>query len=106
MLCNKSMVTLEKIAAAVGGEDAEMPRRRCVSVVRFRNGRSAALRCGAAAHPCRAPSAPYRKRRARALLDNWEAALGKFVKIVPMDYRRALTEMRAERDSAKAAAAE
>jgi glutamate synthase (NADPH/NADH) large chain len=45
-------------------------------------------------------------RRARELLDDWDAALGKFVKIVPKDYRRALTELKAEREAAKAEAAE
>ena len=42
--------------------------------------------------------------RARALLDNWDAALGKFVKILPIDFRRALTDLKAEREAAKAAA--
>ena len=35
--------------------------------------------------------------RARALLENWEAALPQFVKVTPKDYRRALLELRAER---------
>ena len=42
--------------------------------------------------------------RARALLDDWDAALGKFVKIMPNDFRRALIDLKAERETAKAAA--
>ncbi len=44
--------------------------------------------------------------RARGLLEDWDAALGQFVKVVPKDYRRALLELRAERQAASAAAAE
>jgi glutamate synthase (NADPH/NADH) large chain len=107
-LCNQSMVTLEKIAPAAGGEDEdeEMPRRRSVSAadagmgdpLRFDAER---LRILVERHLLYTQSA-----RARALLDGWDAALGKFVKIVPNDYRRALTELRAEREAAKAEAAE
>ena len=42
--------------------------------------------------------------RARALLDNWEETLSRFVKVMPTDYARALADMKAER--AKAVAAE
>jgi glutamate synthase (NADPH/NADH) large chain len=105
-LCNQSMVTLEKIAPAAGGEDEEMPRRRSVSAadagmgdpLRFDAER---LRILVERHLLYTQSA-----LARALLDGWDAALGKFVKIVPNDYRRALTELRAEREAAKAEAAE
>ena len=44
--------------------------------------------------------------RARALLDDWDNALASFVKVMPLDYRRALTDLRAERQAAKAAAAD
>ena len=44
-------------------------------------------------------------RHARALLDNWEAALPHFVKVVPRDYRRALLDLKAEQDAAKEALA-
>ena len=43
--------------------------------------------------------------RARALLENWEAALPRFVKVMPLDFRRALMDLKAEHQ-AKAAAAE
>ena len=32
--------------------------------------------------------------RARHILDNWDSYLPKFVKVIPTDYRRALTEMK------------
>ncbi len=44
--------------------------------------------------------------RARALLDDWDATIAAFVKIVPQDYRRALLELKAEREAAHMAAAE
>jgi glutamate synthase (NADPH/NADH) large chain len=34
--------------------------------------------------------------RARTILDNWQAYLPKFVKVMPVDYRRALKEMQAQ----------
>ncbi len=35
--------------------------------------------------------------RARAILDNFDAYLPKFVRVMPVDYRRALAEMAATR---------
>ena len=40
--------------------------------------------------------------RARAILDDWDAALRKFVKVVPVDYRRALNEMQERANAADA----
>ncbi|MDB5671586.1 MAG: gltB, partial [Alphaproteobacteria bacterium] len=34
-------------------------------------------------------------RRAREILDNWADSVGRFVKVMPVDYRRALTEIEA-----------
>mgnify|MGYP003717135439 CR=1 FL=1 len=34
--------------------------------------------------------------RARAILDNWDTTLGKFIKVMPVDYKRALREMAEE----------
>jgi len=45
-------------------------------------------------------------RRARALLDDWDASLGKFVKVMPRDYAKALRQMEAERLEAASVAAE
>ena len=40
---------------------------------------------------------------ALSLLDDWDAARGKFVKVFPHEYRRALTEMHVKRTAAKPA---
>ena len=45
-------------------------------------------------------------KRAREILDNWSEALGKFVKVMPRDYARALRQMEAERLEAASVAAE
>ncbi len=42
--------------------------------------------------------------RALAILDDWEAARGRFVKVFPNEYRRALTELHAKQATAKPAA--
>ncbi|MEC9346679.1 MAG: glutamate synthase large subunit [Pseudomonadota bacterium] len=44
-------------------------------------------------------------RRAKALLADFEGTLKKIVKVTPFDYRRALTELRAEREAAPTMAA-
>ena len=44
--------------------------------------------------------------RARALLDDWQATLGKFVKVMPRDYAKALKQIEAERLAAASVAAE
>ena len=41
---------------------------------------------------------------ARRLLDDWETSLSRFVKVMPVDYRRALREMQARTQSEKSAA--
>ena len=38
--------------------------------------------------------------RARSLLDNWDESLKHFVKVMPIDYRRALLDLKAERQVA------
>ena len=41
---------------------------------------------------------------ALAIVDDWEAARRKFVKVFPTEYKRALTEMHAAKVAGKAAA--
>jgi glutamate synthase (NADPH/NADH) large chain len=87
-------------------DDPERPRQRAVSVedsgmgdlLRFDAER---LRVLVERHLLYTGSA-----RARELLDNWDSALSSFVKVMPLDFRRALVELRAERQAAKAAAAD
>ncbi|WP_338467558.1 glutamate synthase large subunit [Novosphingobium sp. ZN18A2] len=45
-------------------------------------------------------------RRASAILDNWDAELPRFVKVMPRDYARALKQLEAERLEAASVAAE
>ena len=45
-------------------------------------------------------------KRARALLDDFDAALGRFVKVMPRDYAKALQQLEAERLEAASVAAE
>ncbi|HVC55282.1 MAG TPA: glutamate synthase-related protein, partial [Stellaceae bacterium] len=115
-LCNRAGVDLDSIAAP-GPEDAaddanfqdgERPRQRAASVVdsgmgdplRFDAQR---LRILIERHHLYTGSA-----RARMLLEDWERTLASFVKVTPKDYRRALLELKAEREAeaARMAAAE
>jgi glutamate synthase (NADPH/NADH) large chain len=107
--CNGSMVDLESITAAdatVSASDPGRPRQRATRVddtgmgdlLRFDAER---LRILVERHHLYTGSA-----RARALLDDWDAALTRFVKVMPRDFRRALLDMKAEQRAGKAAAAE
>jgi glutamate synthase (NADPH/NADH) large chain len=106
-LCNKKEVALEPVTVDEGDADEEdRPRQRAPSVVD--NGMGDPLRFDAQRlrilierHHLFTGSA-----RARALLEDWDNTLRAFVKIVPQDYRRALLELKAERDTARMAAAE
>jgi glutamate synthase (NADPH/NADH) large chain len=110
-LCNQNEVTLETVAATDEDEEAdpdERPRQRASSVVD--NGMGDLLRFDAERlrilierHHLLTGSA-----RARMLLENWAAAVPAFVKVTPKDYRRALLELKAEREAeaARMAAAE
>ncbi|HVP84391.1 MAG TPA: glutamate synthase large subunit [Rhizomicrobium sp.] len=105
-LCNPAMVKLSRIEPAIGGDDPDAPRQRSVSVenagmgdmLRFDAER---LRILVERHLLHTGSA-----RAKALLDNWDASLAKFVKVMPTDYARALTDMKNERAKSAAVAAE
>ena len=44
--------------------------------------------------------------RAGEILENWDAAIHHFIKVMPKDYRRALLELEAERQAAVTVAAE
>jgi glutamate synthase (NADPH/NADH) large chain len=106
-LCNLANVELEPIAAPEPStsDAAGRPRQRSVSaddngvgdLLRFDAER---LRILIERHLLFTGSA-----RARDLLDNWDTERSRFVKVMPVDYRRALIELQAERD-AKATAAD
>ncbi len=44
--------------------------------------------------------------RAKMMLENWDGALAKFVKVMPVDYARALNDLKNERLKSAAVAAE
>ena len=106
-LCNFTGVELEPIAPADpdAADDPERPRQRAVSVedggmgdlLRFDAER---LRVLVERHLLFTGS-----ERARELLDDWDNALSCFVKVMPHDYRRALLDLRAERQRHAAKAA-
>jgi glutamate synthase (NADPH) large chain len=115
-VCNRSEVELSPVAAAepdddanpVYLEDGDRPRQRAPNVVD--NGMGDPLRFDAQRlrilierHQLFTGSA-----RARRLLENWEQTLAAFVKVTPKDYRRALLDLKSEReaDAARMAAAE
>ncbi|MGD9615330.1 MAG: glutamate synthase large subunit [Alphaproteobacteria bacterium] len=106
-VCNLAGVDLERVTWDDGSADeADRPRQRAPSV--FDNGMGDPLRFDAQRlrilierHLLYTGSA-----RARHLLDGWDNTMAAFVKVTPRDYRRALLELRAERESARMAAAE
>jgi glutamate synthase (NADPH) large chain len=106
-LCNQAGVDLEAVVMDEGDADEhERPRQRAASVVdngmgdvlRFDGQR---LRILIERHHLFTGSA-----RARKLLEDWDNTLASFVKVTPKDYRRALLELKAEREAAQMAAAE
>ncbi len=107
-LCNMAAVDLESVGVAeLGRADAPgRPRQRSVSIddngmgdpLRFDAER---LRILVERHLLFTGS-----ERARALLEDWETALSKFVKVLPREYKRALLELHAEDQASKVVAAE
>ncbi|WP_337185971.1 glutamate synthase large subunit [Phenylobacterium sp.] len=105
-LCNKAMVDLEPVAADGGGDEALKPSQRSISVENSGMGDilghdAERLRILIERHHLHTGS-----RRAAEILENWDQALPSFVKVMPRDYRRALTDMADERRAAAAVAAE
>ena len=102
-LCNKAMVDLEPIGAP-SHETVGRPRQRSVSVAD--SGMGDMLRYDAERlhillerHHLHTGS-----RKARELLDDWETVRGRFVKVMPKDYRRALIELQADSAAEQVAA--
>ena len=103
-LCNAAMVDLAPVDPALGaGGDPEAPLQRPPSVedsgmgdmLRFDGER---LRILIERHLLHTGSA-----RARFILDNWAEQAAHFVKVTPRDFRRALIDLRAERNAVLAA---
>ena len=110
-LCNTSMVDLLPLSPAHDDDADELggggrPQQRTLSV--YDNGMGDMLRYDAERlrvllerHHLYTGS-----RRARALLDDWDNVLPKFVKVMPRDYASALRQLEAERVDAASVAAE
>ncbi|KLI64611.1 glutamate synthase large subunit [Aurantiacibacter marinus] len=105
--CNMAQVELEKIdASAEDPEGTGLPQQRPSTVDDLGMGDplyhdAARIRILLERHKLHTGSA-----RATALLNDFENTLGHFVKVMPTDYRRALKQLEAERDSAASVAAE
>ncbi|MCW5759084.1 MAG: glutamate synthase large subunit [Phenylobacterium sp.] len=105
-LCNKAMVDLEPVTADGSGDDALKPSQRSISVENNGMGDilghdAERLRILIERHHLHTGSA-----RAAEILENWDAVLPSFVKVMPRDYRRALTDLASERAAGAAVAAE
>ena len=105
--CNMAMVDVESIMPdADGDEGTDRPTQRASDVHDFGMGdmlRHSAerLRIMLERHHLYTGS-----KQARAILDDWDASLTRFVKIIPRDYTRALKQLEAERVAAASVAAE
>ncbi|WP_452039003.1 glutamate synthase large subunit [Alteraurantiacibacter palmitatis] len=105
--CNMAQVELLPIDAAPSVmEGTGRPQQRAVSVTDFGMGDplyhdAERLRILVERHKLHTGSA-----RAAELLENWDEALAKFVKVMPTDYARALKQLEAEREAVASVAAE
>lgn len=104
--CNGAMVTLSAVEPAQGGEEGREPVAHSLSVEDSGMGDmlgfdAERLRILVERHLHYTGSA-----RAKALLSDWEAAVTKFVKVLPVDYARALQELKNEHLHSSAVAAE
>ena len=105
--CNMAMVDVEAIVPDPEGEEGTgRPSQRAIDVHDCGMGdmlyhSAERLRIMLERHHLYTGS-----KRARAILDDWEGALKRFVKIMPRDYARALRQLEAERLAAAHVAAE
>jgi glutamate synthase (NADPH) large chain len=105
--CNMAMVDVEPITPdADEDENSVRPTQRAVNVHDYGMGdmlrhSAARLRIMLERHHLYTGS-----KQARAILDDWDNALSRFVKIMPRDYARALKQLEAERLSGTLVAAE
>ncbi len=95
--CNMSMVAIEPLSAQTSGDvDAQIGGTAVINHVTMSD--EAILRRLIARHLHFTGSA-----RARDVLENWEQWRHRFVKVMPIEYRRALREMAAKADAPSAA---
>jgi len=104
-LCNMAMVELDEVRAG-GADEARRPRQKALGshdsgmgdMLGFDAER---LKILIERHKLYTGSA-----RATEILDNWDEALTRFIKVMPKDYKKALIDMETERQSAAHVAAE
>ena len=90
--CNLAMVDLEPVPAEVSISDGnDLESHGMVDVRHLGQDDAVLLRRLIENHARYTGSA-----RARQILENWDASLPKFVKVMPMEYRRALAELAKE----------
>ena len=89
--CNLAMVEIEEIAKEVGDYDADQDMADVMADMT--SGDERRLRFLIERHMKFTGSS-----RAKEILNKWQAMLPKFVKVMPVDYRRALTEQKAQEE--------
>jgi len=104
--CNKAMIRLEKIDLNAPSDETGAPRQRSLSVADSGMGDPLSfdalrLRILIERHLLHTGSA-----RARHLLENWDSVLPRFIKVLPIDYAKALADLKREKAGARAVAAE
>lgn len=102
--CNMAMVDVEAISLNADDDSTGLPQQLPVDVHDFGMGdmlyhSAARLRVLLERHHLHTGS-----KRAGDILDNWEEALGRFVKVMPRDYANALKQLEIERLDAIVAA--
>ncbi|HEX5378854.1 MAG TPA: glutamate synthase large subunit [Phenylobacterium sp.] len=106
-LCNTAMVDLERVTPqSAASDEPGRPSQKSVSVDNAGMGDmlgfdAERLKIMIERHQMHTGS-----KRAQSILDDWDACVGQFWKVMPKDYRRALTDMAAARRTAAAVAAE
>ena len=89
--CNLAMVEIEEIAKEVGDYDADQDMAEVMADMA--SGDERRLRFLIERHMKFTGST-----RAKEILNNWQVMLPKFVKVMPVDYRRALAEMKVQEE--------
>jgi glutamate synthase (NADPH/NADH) large chain len=95
--CNLSMVTLEPVLAEAEQAKMESELIAAGRTVRHADAYDLVLLRGAIERHLRFTGST----RALAILDHWDAMLGRFVKVFPNEYKRALGELYAKQAAAK-----
>ncbi len=105
--CNMAQVEIEPISAAPDEEDGTgRPAQRPTSVTDYGMGDPLYHDAERLCILLERHKLHTGSTRASELLEDWDNALGKFVKVMPVDYRRALKQLEAERAEAASVAAE